>query len=171
MLTNMCQCGKKIKKTFKWMFWTHFPTKPLNVLWLKQEVVGLPEHHGVYYVNVSQNAQDTQVCQSTCYCTHYNLCWLSSRTHRRVADCFLHRCCHQPVRSIGLHRVWPRHGAALGCQVDLLSWRLKLKKSTNLTRLTNPNHQMYTSLLWVYSTGYASERRTSCADNCQSTAH
>lgn len=72
--------------------------------------------------------------------------------HRRVADCFLHCCCHQPVRSIGLHRVWPRHGAALGCQVDLLSWRLKQKKSTNLTRLTNPNHQMYTSLLWVYST-------------------
>lgn len=91
--------------------------------------------------------------------------------HRRMADCLLHRCGHQPVWSDGLHDVWPRNGAALGRPHILLSWRLRQKTSARLVHLTNLNHQLDKSQSWAYTTGNFSERCSSCADNSQSTAN
>lgn len=57
---------------------------------------------------------------------------MSPEHHRRMAVCFLHRCCHRPVRSGGLHHVWSRNSATLGCPHNLLSWRLRKKTRTGL---------------------------------------
>lgn len=62
---------------------------------------------------------------------HTDLCWMSLEYHRRMADCFLHRCCYQRVRSGSLHPAWARKRADLGCPHTLLSWRLR-KKTHNL---------------------------------------